>query len=96
MNIFSMAFFNKTIGLFIIIFGALYIFSVNNMSTQGYVLQDLKSKLNQLNIKNEENELHIMALESLQYISARAKELKMVKADNIEYFTSNYDVVAKK
>jgi hypothetical protein len=96
MHIFNMAFLNKAIGIFILIFGAMYIFSVNSMSTQGYTLQDLKNKLNELNIKNEENELHIMTLESLQYISTRAKEIKMVKADNVEYFSVNNDVVAKK
>jgi hypothetical protein len=95
-SVFSMSWLNKAIYTSMVLLGAIYIFSVNSMSSQGYILQDLKGKLNDLNIKNDENELRVMSLESLPNISTRAKQLKMVKANKIEYINDTTVFVAKK
>ncbi len=86
----------KFIFCLIVICGISYIASVNNLSIKGFVLIDLKTKVLELQKENENIELKVMSLESYENITERAKELKMVKVDKINYITKVNDFVAKR
>jgi len=62
-----------------------YIATINDLSIKGFILQDLKGDISQLEIDNEQHELKAMNLESYELINERAQKLGMVKVDNIKY-----------
>jgi len=77
----------------IIICGAYYLVSTNNLSIKGLELQKLKTKINQLSSENDDLELRIMALKSYNNLSQRVEELNMVAVGEIEYIASAVEVV---
>ncbi|PLX28088.1 hypothetical protein C0583_02550 [Candidatus Parcubacteria bacterium] len=87
---------NKSIALLIVVFMVGYVVSINDLSIKGFILQDLKVTINELQIENERYELEAMALESYENINEKAKKIGMVKVDNIDYFTVVDGVVAKR
>ena len=86
----------KFVFCLIMILGISYVVSVNNLSIKGFVLNDLKLKVSELQKENENIELKVMNLESYENITKRANELKMVKVDKIDYITKANEFVAKK
>ncbi|MCK5062174.1 hypothetical protein KAR28_06550 [Candidatus Parcubacteria bacterium] len=62
-----------------------FIITTNDIAVQGFVLAELKSDLSIIEKANAEYELTVLKLESMASINERAKSLKMVKVDNIEY-----------
>ena len=60
---------------------------VNDIAIKGFVIKDLKVKIAELSEENKGIELKIYDLKSLEGISARALEMKMVKVDKIDYIT---------
>jgi len=62
-----------------------YITTINDLSIKGFILQDLKSDISQLEIDNEQHELKAMTLESYELINERAQKLGMVKVEDIKY-----------
>ncbi|MCD4761826.1 hypothetical protein K8R32_02595 [bacterium] len=73
-----------------------FIISINDLSIKGFVLQDLKFKVVELEEGNRELELLAMKLESYENISERAEKLSMIKVEKIEYITVTDEAVAKK
>ncbi len=88
--------FNKFLFILCIAMGVVYLACVNELAVQGFVLTDLKQNIKELNKKNSELELKIMMLESYNNISERARNLEMVKADNIDFIEMAPEEVAKK
>jgi cell division protein FtsL len=95
-KIFSWQIFNKVLIVLIIISSIYFIVSVNDLSIKGFMLQELKLKIAELDNKNADLELKIMELESYENISERAQGMKMVKVDKIDYITIIEEVVAVK
>jgi hypothetical protein len=93
---FSVLFFNYSMMIAIAILGVYYVLCANSLSVQGYILRDLKTKARDLKEVSAENEIKAMALESYQNINERAKKMKLVKADKIEYLNAVPEAVAKK
>lgn len=97
----SVKFFNlsiviKFLFVLIVICGFYYIAGVNNLSTKGFELKELKQQAKDLENKNKELELKMMALQSLNNLSERVKVLGMVSADRTKYISSEAETVAKK
>ena len=69
--------------IFVVCIG--YIATINDLSIKGFILQDLRSNISQLEIDNEQYELKAMNLESYELINERAQKLGMVKVDDIKY-----------
>lgn len=79
-----------------IFLGIAFVASINNLSIQGFILQDLKIKVSELEYDNKELELEAMQLESYDNVVNRAQDLKMVKVDAIDYISVTDELVAKK
>jgi hypothetical protein len=87
---------NKIIFMFVVICGVYYVVCLNDLAVKGFVLRELKMDLAELNRANEANELAIMELESYENINRKARDLKMVKADDIEYIAVTDTSFAKR
>ncbi len=88
--------FNKALVCVIFVACITYIVTINDLSIKGFILQDLKSNISQLEIDNEQYELRAMNLESYELINERAQKLGMVKVDDIKYLSVIDGVVAVK
>lgn len=71
-----------------------YVVTINDLSIKGFVLQDLRTNISQLEIDNEQYELKTMNLESYGLINERAQKLGMVKVDDIKYVSATDGAVA--
>jgi cell division protein FtsL len=87
---------NKGCGATIIILIIVYIVSINDLSIKSFTLQAAKNEIADLQKENDRLNLAVMNLDSYDNINRRAKELKMVKVDKIEYIEIKDGVVAKK
>jgi cell division protein FtsB len=87
---------NKFIAVLILGMSIYYVISINNLSIQGFVIQQLKAKVKILANDRNKTELNMMALESYDYINQRAESLKMVKIDNVSYIVATNGEMAKK
>lgn len=87
---------NKTIAIFIIVFFVGYLFTVNDLAVKGIVLNDLKTKVNELSQENQGIELQTATLEANSTIDSRAQQLAMVKVDKIDYINITDGKVARR
>lgn len=87
---------NKLIFGLIIILSISYILSINDLSIKGFVINDLKSRMNELTKENESYDLRIAQLEANDNINVRAEQLAMVKVDKINYINIIDEKVAKR
>jgi len=78
---------NKLLLGLVVFAGIGFIITTNDIAVQGFVLAELKSDLLIIEKANAEYELVALKLESMVNINERAKELKMVKVDDIEYIS---------
>ena len=88
--------FNKLLVVIFIAISISYVVSINDIAIKGFVLNELKTNIQILNEENQGYELKIAELKTYENIDVRAKELKMVKADNVGYITVINETVAKK
>jgi len=87
---------NKFLFCLLLIMGVYYVVSINDLAIKGFVLQELKSEVQDLHQENTQIQLAVMKLESYDNIEKRAQELNMVKVGKIDYITINNSSVAKK
>ena len=87
---------NKLLLGLIIFTGIGFIVVTNDIAVQGFVLAELKSDLKIIEKTNAEYELTALRLESMTNVNERAKELKMVKVNNVEYISVTDTSVAIK
>ena len=85
---------NKILASLIIVVSIAYIATINDLSIKGFILQDLKKDISQLEVDNEQYELAAMNFESYERINEKAQKLGMVKVDNIQYTSAVDDAVA--
>ena len=93
---FNFGLFSKLLVALFVVISIYYVVSANDIAIKGFVLNDLKTKVKKLNEENRNYELKIAELENFENINLRAQEMKMVKADDVEYITVINEVVAKK
>ena len=80
----------------IFIFGFLYLINISDLTVKGFALRELRNEVSNQSSDKLENEETVNALQSYYSVNARAQQLAMVKADNIEYLSLSSAVVAKK
>ncbi len=73
-----------------------YILVKNDLSIKGFVINDLQKKIHSLENEKEKLEYKLMNLESYGSLSKRVEELKMVKADQVQYIEIGDSSVAKR
>ena len=95
-KLFNLKNFNLVVFFILIILSVYHIAGVNDLSTKGFTLGDLKRQKNKLIEAN--NKLELTALTSSAYfkIKERVSDLKMVAAGEISYLTAGAEVMAKK
>lgn len=92
----NLLFINKIIFCSIILLFAAFLISTNDLSIKGFVLNDMKIKLTDLQKENQKMELKITELQSYENIDKKAKERNMVKVEKIEYVSLAKEEIAKK
>ncbi|MEA1963367.1 MAG: hypothetical protein U9M94_03985 [Patescibacteria group bacterium] len=95
-NILSWKLLSGTIIFLTVLSGLCYIVTINDLAVKGIVLEELKKEATRQNNLTNDYELAIMEMESYDNINKRAKDMKMVKVDKIDYITINNEGVAKK
>ncbi|MDI3496352.1 MAG: hypothetical protein PWQ35_373 [Patescibacteria group bacterium] len=74
----------------------MYLIGISDLTAKGFILQDLRSQA----VEAEENyklqEQQVNSLQSFYVLNEKAKDLNMVKIDNIEYIKVSGQAVAKK
>lgn len=71
----------------IIVFGILYLFKVNTVSTQGFVISDLERKIVDLGRENKKLDVEIASQRSMYSIEKRLDKMELVYVDNMIYVT---------
>lgn len=87
---------NIFLGLACLVLGTMYLVQMNNLTVQGFVLKELKSKASILAEENEDLQAKALNLQSYGALSPRLRNLNMVAVDEIIYLNSETSVVAKK
>lgn len=87
---------NRAVLLLIIVFSVYYVACTNDLTVKGFVIQDLKLRMNDLEETNKKLELSVYNLKNTENIDSRAQEMKMVKVEKIDYITILPGGVAKK
>lgn len=95
-NIFNWGNAVKFLFTLIIICSVYYITGVNDLTTKGFRLKELKQKTKDLAGANKEFELEIMSLKSYNNLSERVGRLSMVSAADAKYISDKVEAVAKK
>jgi hypothetical protein len=71
----------------ILIFGMLYLFKINTVSTQGFVISDLEGQIQGLERENKRLGVQIASRRSMKSLEERLKGMELVAVDNIQYVT---------
>ena len=80
----------------IFVFGLLYLFKVNTVSTQGFVISDLESKIEQLERENKRLDVQIASGRSMKSIETRLEGMNLVVAADMQYVTPVGTAVARR
>jgi len=76
--------------------GGFYLFNINQITVQGFELQEKKNNLDYLAEKNRSLEDEVNASQSYYVFNDRINDLNMVEAKDVIYLTRNDQVLAKK
>ncbi|QQS60736.1 hypothetical protein IPN41_02055 [Candidatus Falkowbacteria bacterium] len=86
----------------IILIGALilaavgYFFTINSLSTKGFVFKELKEKVASLNMDKQKMESQVTALASYQNLNPRIQTMQMVVSRDVSYISWDSFIVARK
>lgn len=69
----------------IIFFGITYLFQINALSTKGYEIRQLETRLKQLELEHKNLEVQAGSLQSINRIQQESQKLNFVPATNITY-----------
>jgi cell division protein FtsB len=86
------------IGLFLFVATGFffYLIGISSLTAKGFILQDLRSQAAELEERHEMLEQQVNSLQSFYVLNEKAKNLDMVKIDNIEYIKAGTQTVAKR
>jgi hypothetical protein len=93
---FHLKFINLFLLVMVVVSGALYLESNNDLMVKGFKLQELKKQSRNLADENQTISARKTALESYQNLPGRLNGLNMVAVDKIEYLTVNGETIARK
>lgn len=83
--VFNLKTFNYLVIGAIFIVSFFYLIFSNKLTASGFLMNENKEELEQLQKENQELELTVMNFESYQSVTDRLEPLKMVKVDRIDY-----------
>jgi|GEM_PF-1266283 len=71
----------------IVLCGFLYVTQINNSTAKGYQIRTLKNQLSELEKVNEDYQISISAMKSINFLEGRASDIKMVQvqAKSVDY-----------
>ncbi len=82
--------------VFILVFGFLFIWQTNSVSTKGYSMSDLEGQVKVLEQENRKLEVKIAENTSMQNIQNRITNSGLVVVDKIEYMSMVGSVVVQR
>ena len=85
---------NVTLVGFVIIAVAAYLFQVNSLATKGYEIHELESQIEEVRQKNQQLQLAVAELESLESVKNKVAELNMVAVGKADFINAAPVVVA--
>ncbi|HAT03855.1 MAG TPA: hypothetical protein DCS29_03740 [Candidatus Magasanikbacteria bacterium] len=80
----------------IVVFGFMYVWQTNTVSTKGYLISDLEQKIQELEQETRGLEVNIAKHRSMQNLQSRLSETNFIVAANVDYMTLSGNVVAKR
>ena len=69
----------------LVVFGALYIFQANSLSTKGYEIKKLEQRQAELMESSKRFELEAAELKSIEHIESEVKTLNLVPSSGVNY-----------
>ncbi|HBB38534.1 MAG TPA: hypothetical protein DEP63_04180 [Candidatus Magasanikbacteria bacterium] len=79
----------------IVLFGVLYLFKVNTVSTQGFVISDLEVEIQELERENQRLDVQIASYRSMHSLEARLESTDLVAASDMQYLIPVGTAVAR-
>ena len=76
--------------------GVFYLININDLTVQGFALQNLKSQSTDLASTNLDIQERVNLAQSYSSLSARVQGLNLVSVSNVEYLSPNDVAVAQK
>ncbi len=76
------------------LFSVVYLIQVNTLATKGYAIRTLEGKISNQKKANERIGLEIIEAQSLGTLQKKIDELKLVKADHIDYIKGTSSVAS--
>jgi cell division protein FtsL len=73
-----------------------YFFTVNSLSTKGFVFKELKEKVSTFSSNKQDMESQITALASYQNLNPRIQSMQLVTSSDIAYISWDSLIVARK
>lgn len=87
---------NIFLGVTCLVFGVVYLVTMNDLTVKGFALKDLKSRSNLLAEESQDLQAKVLTLQSYTALSPRLQGLNMVQVEDVAYFSPKTPVVAKK
>lgn len=73
-----------------------YFFTINSLSTKGFVFKELKEQVNTLSTQKQDMESQVTALASYQNLNPRIQTLQLVASQDVAYISWDSLLVARK
>jgi len=77
--------FRVSVGIFVLIFGVLYILKTTSVSTKGYMISDLEKQVATLEYENRKMDVEVAKLKSMQSLQERIASTDLVAVANVDY-----------
>ncbi|OIO18669.1 MAG: hypothetical protein AUJ23_03220 [Candidatus Magasanikbacteria bacterium CG1_02_32_51] len=77
--------FRISVGIFILIFGVLYILRTTSVSTKGYIISELEREVATLEYENRKMDVEVAKLKSMQSLQDRISKTDLVSVVDVDY-----------
>lgn len=88
--------FRMSVGIFVLVFGVLYILKTTSVSTKGYIISDLEKQVATLEYENRKMDVEVAKLKSMQSLQERIASTDLVAVANVDYLNVLDGAVARR
>ena len=88
--------FRSVLAALVVVFGFMYVWQTNTVSTKGYQVTDLETKINELENETRQLEVDIAKHKSMQSLQERMAQTNLVAVTDVDYITMVGATVAKR
>jgi cell division protein FtsL len=81
---------------FVVVFGVMYVFQTNTLSTKGFEISELEQNIRTLQQETQKMDAKIASYRSMQSIQSRLQGMDLVAVDTVTYRTPTGNSVAKR